>query len=64
MINNPFKRGDRVKIWTGSTKPLPTDLVLDHTYLVEDIVSDRVVIGGKLYFASRFMLLGSDQVLV
>lgn len=54
---NPFKAGDRIELWSGCDKPYPEDLVPYHAYVVEATVLDRVQVNGKLYFASRFMLL-------
>ncbi len=62
--NNPFHRGDRVQLWIGYAKPLPdnlVNLVVNHAYVVEDIVLDQVMIEGRLYFCSRFMLLGESS---
>lgn len=61
MTVQPYRAGDRVKLWTGCPRPLPDDLIVDQTYVVEDTVLDRIQINGKLYFASRFMLLGETR---
>lgn len=53
---NPFKIGDLIKLKTSHHKPLLPELVVDYVYVVEDIVSDRVVIEDRMYFASRFIL--------
>ena len=60
-IKNAFKIGDRVKLWTGSPRPLPDDLVIDHEYVVQATVLDRVQIKGQLYYASRFILIGEQR---
>ena len=57
---NPFRPGDRVQLDAGHPRPLPPDLHPAHAYVVEDVVLDRVQVEGRLYFASRFMLLGES----